>query len=97
MRSWGIAGLGLLSLLLATGCISNSPKLSCYGDFIDDLNDRACTFDHLYAPGLDLTRIGKPDWCADRFNRTMFGTCCCESCRDNNVYYRPPTDCGRCR
>lgn len=32
-------------------------------DYVDRKNDRCTLYlDHLYSPGLDLTRAGKPDW-----------------------------------
>ena len=55
-----------------------------YADLIDDVNDYDLELDAWYHPGLDLTRIGKPDWCRSRFNRMLCRRACeltgCECC-----------------
>jgi len=41
---------------------------------------------------LDLTRIGKPDWCRSRFNRWWCK--CCSDCRPHYISEEPVTDYG---
>jgi hypothetical protein len=55
-----------------------------YADIIDDVNDHSPTFDCLYCPAFDLTRIGKPDWCECPMNRCLDWQCSC-----NRPYYGP--------
>lgn len=72
-----LAGVAVLALSVGAGC-QCSPKLNCYANIIDDISDQEGDLDYLYHPGLDLTRIGKPDWCQDPVNRLLWGTSCCE-------------------
>ncbi len=78
-----LAWLLLLTLCLSSGCFC-SPARWCYHDTIDDISDHKVCLDHLYRPGLDISRAGMPDWCQSRFNRRHAPCRCCDG------YCRPP-------
>ena len=61
-----------------------------YADLIDDVTDYDLELDAWYHPGLDLTRIGKPDWCRYRWNGIWCKRACCTS------YCGEPTACPPC-
>lgn len=47
----------------STGCEVCRWKQDCWADVIDDVSDHECELDCLYCPELDISRMGKPDWC----------------------------------
>lgn len=55
-----------------------------YQDHIDDISDHEGNFERFYSPCLDLTRIGRPDWCSCSVNRWLC-PCGCDK--------RPPLPC----
>lgn len=67
--------------LLAVGGCRCVPGFDAYAGFIDRLGENPPRWDALYSPCLDVTRIGRPDWCACGFNRVL-GCCRCrhEAC-----------------
>jgi hypothetical protein len=81
-----------LSCLLALSCSAAlSAGCQCcfltepYQDVIDDISDHEGNFDRrFYSPCLDLTRIGRPDWCSCSVNRRLC-PCSCDK--------RPPLPC----
>ena len=79
MRFLSAAGLGLLFAVLSTGCRCGCLE-NASGDLIDTLTERRLTLEFLYKPGLDLTRIGKPDWCRSPLNRLLRREKCCGTC-----------------
>lgn len=67
---------GLVLLAAGAGCQCH-PFTHHYGDFIDDISDTEFYAEVFYHPELDLTRIGKPDWCRCPINRALcHGPCC---------------------
>jgi hypothetical protein len=103
MRLLSAAGLGLLFAVLSVGCRSGGLENSS-GDLIDTLTERRLSLDFLYKPGLDLTRIGKPDWCRSPLNRLLRRDKCCGSCSNSSQsfccqsaasYAQSTTDCCR--
>ena len=70
--------------LASTGCTVCRWTTDCCGDVIDDISDHECELDCLYHPSLDVSRIGKPDWCQCPINSCLD----CRQCACN----RP--DCG---
>lgn len=68
---------GLLLAVGASGCCQFASHLENeFGDFVDYVNYHEPDLTHLYHPGLDPLRIGKPDWCSDRFNRVLCPCAC---------------------
>lgn len=64
--------IGLLLLTCVSGCHCWGWG-DCYSDKIDCIADRPLCLDHLYHPGLDVTRICIPD---------PGDACCqCQQCR----------------
>jgi len=61
-----------------------------YQDDIDRIADHQPHLDNYYCPGLDLTRIGYPDWCRYSFNRWIYGDCCCRDTRQPPAYLHNP-------
>ena len=55
------------SLLLLSGVgLAGCQCCACtesFGDLTDQISSRECQGEVLYHPGLDLTRIGRRDWC----------------------------------
>ena len=82
MRFLSAAGFGLMFAVLSTGCRCGGLE-NASGDLIDTLTERRLSLEFLYKPGLDLTRIGKPDWCRSPLNRLLCRDKCCGSC-DNS-------------
>ncbi len=66
-------------LLLAGGFCGCqcAPLTNHYADAVDHIADHELALDGLYHPGLDLTRIGRSDWCRCGINRA-FCRCACE-------------------
>lgn len=83
MVLWGLAGCQCCQLT------------ESYMDVVDCVADRSPHADALYCAGLDLTRIGYPDWCQYKINRCLYGECCCRGCRPipgyvhNPIYIQP--------
>ena len=71
----------LALLALASGC-QCCPTAECYYQKIDCIADSELELDWLYFPELDVSRIGKPDWCRCPVNRLL---CCC-ACRPECCY-----------
>jgi hypothetical protein len=61
-----------------------------YMDAVDCIADRYPSGERFYCPGLDLTRIGYPDWCSFPLNRHLFGSCCCRGTRPLPQYVHNP-------
>lgn len=61
-----------------------------YQDHIDHIADRSPHLERFYHPGLDLTRIGYPDWCQTPINRAIYGDCCCKDTRQQPAYVHNP-------
>ncbi len=67
-------------LLLAGLALAGCQCCACtepYGDVVDLISSRECEAEVLYHPGLDLTRIGRRDWCECGINR-WFCPCRCD-------------------
>jgi len=66
-------------LLLAGGTCGCqcAPLTDHYANAVDHIADRELALDALYHPGLDLTRIGRTDWCQCGINRALC-RCACE-------------------
>ena len=79
MRFLSAAGIGLLFAVLATGCRHGGLD-NASGDLIDTLTERRLSLEFLYRPGLDLTRIGKPDSCRSPLNWLLCRDKCCGTC-----------------
>lgn len=87
----------ILAAILLCGAAVSFSGCQCYrvtwlyADVIDAIADTKWKLDPLYEPGLDLSRIGMPDWQRFGINRFLCpcanGRCCphCRGCR--NVYY----------
>lgn len=88
-RLFGL-GMALCLAVTTTGCCRFASHVENeFGDFVDYVNLREPDLTHLYHPGLDPLRIGKPDWCCYEFNRKL---CPC-ACGPEPVYlpaYPPP-------
>ena len=79
MRLLSASGFCLLFAVLSAGCRCGCLE-SASGDFIDSLSERRLSLEFVYKPGLDLTRIGKPDWCRSSLNQLFCRDTCCGSC-----------------
>lgn len=66
-------------LVLTAGC-QCCPLTDHYASAVDCIADHEHGLDVLYTPCLDLTRIGRPDWCQCRVNRWIC-PCRCERCK----------------
>lgn len=77
----------LFSSLLSSGCLCFRPTY-WYANAIDDVSDFKAKLDPLYEPGLDISRVGMPDW--NRFGLNRF-LCPCENGRCHNGR------CSRCK
>ncbi|MBX3439602.1 MAG: hypothetical protein KF861_19090, partial [Planctomycetaceae bacterium] len=62
-----------------------------YADAVDCVATHETALDALYHPGLDLTRIGRSDWCQCGFNRALC-RCTCARCKPAPDIGEPPTD-----
>lgn len=83
-----LATLGWISIGLA-GC-QCCELTERYQDHIDHIADRSPHLERFYHPGLDLTRIGYPDWCQNPINRAIYGDCCCRDTRQQPAYIHNP-------
>lgn len=82
MRAAFVCIILIQLVIVSSGCqCFNSSNL--YYNLIDDISDTQIYADRFYRPTWDLTRIGKPDWCASRFNRWWCK--CCNDCRPHYV------------
>lgn len=72
-RRFVLAGLLLAGGLCGCQCCS---LFDHYADTIDCIATKECNFDRFYCPCLDLTRIGRPDWCQCGFNRALCPCAC---------------------
>ncbi len=75
MRRGAYAGLCALMLCCATGC-QCCFLFEPYAQAVDEVATCPCNLDCLYIPALDLTRIGRRDWCECPVNRLMCGCRC---------------------
>lgn len=72
----GCLGIVLAALLAGCQCCGLTER---YADHIDDIADWEPDVSCIYTPCLDLTRIGKPDWCACGLNRWWCVRGCCDT------------------
>lgn len=79
MKCLFVAGIGILFTVLSSGCRCGCLE-NTSGNLIDTLTERKISLDCLYRPELDLTRIGKPDWCRSPLNRLLCRDKCSGSC-----------------
>lgn len=84
----GLALAGLL-LLSMTGCHCMRGS-DGYGTVVDRVADTKWALDPLYVPGLDVSRIGMPDWRRFGWNNRLCpcgnGRCCHERCCKQAYY-----------
>lgn len=86
MRRLSCLALLLLLPLLNTGC--QCYRLTHrYGGLIDDLSDYKMEIDPLYVPGLDISRVGMPDWQRFGLNRLLCPCANGRCCRRGKIYY----------
>ena len=74
---WQHLVLALLLVCGLTGC-QCCPLTNHYASAVDCIADHEHHLDVFYHPGLDLTRIGRPDWCQCGFNHWLCH-CRCDS------------------
>jgi len=79
MKTLSRAGFFVLITVLSSGCRCGYLN-DASGDFIDTITEPRLSLDRWYRPELDLTRIGKPDWCRSPFNRLLCRDKCSGSC-----------------
>lgn len=81
----------LLVLMLFTGFASGCQCYRVthrYAGVIDTVSDYKMELDPLYVPGLDISRVGMPDWQRFGLNRLLCPCAngnCCRNCKP--VYY----------
>jgi len=90
MRMAGIQRIWLTALLLGNAGCQCCSWTEHYQDTIDHVADHQPHLDSIYHPGLDLTRIGYPDWCQSPLNRWLYGDCCCRDTRQQPAYIHNP-------
>jgi hypothetical protein len=78
----GFRALLLLSALALAGC-QCCQLTEHLGDVADAVSAHQCAADGLYHPGLDLTRIGRRDWCQCGFNSWICPCRCDLACPEN--------------
>jgi len=87
MRRYGLLLCGWICLLSLAGC-QCFRVTHWYGNAIDDISDSKLEWDALYVPGLDISRVGMPDWQEFGINRFLC-PCrngrCCRNC--GPIYY----------
>jgi hypothetical protein len=76
-------------IIVSSGCQCFKAS-NLYYNLIDDVSDTQVYADRFYYPTLDLTRIGKPDWCRSPINRWWCK--CCNDCRPHYISATPITD-----
>ena len=69
--------IGLLAIISGCQC---TPFTARYGNVIDDLSDSKLEMERFYQPGLDVSRVGMPDWRRYRWNHLLC-KCKCRLCR----------------
>ncbi len=74
--------LSLMGLLVIISGCQCTPMTARYGDVIDDISDRKLELERFYVPGLDVSRIGMPDWRGFGWNHKL-GKCKCRLCRSS--------------
>lgn len=72
----------LIQLIIVSSGCQCFKSSNLYYNLIDDVSDSEVYVDRFYRPTLDLTRIGKPDWCQSRFNRWW-----CKCCKEYGPVY----------
>ncbi len=72
--------LGLMAIISGCQC---TPMTSRYGDVIDDISDSKLELERFYEPGLDVSRIGMPDWRRFGWNHKLC-KCKCRLCRSSS-------------
>ena len=70
---------GAALLASAAGC-QCCPTANCHYRTVDCIADIEPELDCLYHPELDVSRIGKADWCSCWWNRVWCGCACREQC-----------------
>lgn len=74
-----LRSLMLLGVILLAGC----QCCTCtepYGDVVDLISSREFQGENFYHPGLDLTRIGRRDWCQCGINHWLCPCRCDRYC-----------------
>jgi len=70
-------------MMLAVAAMAGCQCCACtehLGDVADLVSSRECRGEYFYHPELDLTRIGRRDWCQSRINRWLCPCRCnCEA------------------
>jgi len=61
--------MGTVVVIVGLAGCQCCPLTDHYASVIDSIADHEHGLDVLYHPGLDLTRIGRPDWCHCGVNR----------------------------
>lgn len=80
-----IAIAAICTATLGSGCAVCRCKTECCADVVDDISDHECELDCLYCPSLDVSRIGKPDWCQCPINACLNRS----QCACNRPYFGP--------
>ena len=75
-----ISLMGLLVIISGCQC---TPMTARYGDVIDDISDSKLELERFYKPGLDVSRIGMPDWRGFGWNHKLH-KCKCQICRSSS-------------
>jgi len=76
----------LMASLFTSGCLCFRPT-DWYANAIDDVSDFKAKLDPLYEPGLDISRVGMPDWNRFGLNRLLCPCANGRCCRCKPVYY----------
>ncbi len=72
--------MGIMAVTaLSSGC-QCTPMTARYGNFVDDVSDSKLELERFYVPGLDVSRIGMPDWRRFGWNHVLC-KCNCRICR----------------
>ena len=77
--------IGRMLLVLAGAALGGCQCCSCtehLGDVADLISSRECNGEIFYHPGLDLTRIGRRDWCECDINQWLCPCRCDRYCPD---------------
>ena len=86
MRRIAYLAITACVLVMGSGCTVCHYISEKWADCVDDFQrHHSLTYDHLYHPWMDVSRIGKPDWCECRVNRFLD----CRQCALNQPYYGP--------
>jgi len=72
--------MGLMAIISGCQC---TPMTARYGDVIDDISDSKLELERFYEPGLDVSRIGMPDWRRFGWNHKLC-KCKCRLCRTSS-------------